>query len=654
MDGSSSAPSREQLIFTLNEAAEIEHNLMCTYLYAAFTLKDESEGLTAKEAEAVARWKRAIIDVAIDEMGHLSAVWNITSALGGAPNFWRDNFPLSPGRLPAGIVVKLAPFNQDVLQHFIFLERPHQSAEPDGEGFKADLTFKRGVEGVRLTPMPLDYDTVGDFYAELSAGLSALVASAGESAAFCGDPGLQLSSAEIDLTGCKPVICLKTALAAFNAIVTQGEGAPADTTGSHFQKFIAVREELKALKAANSSFEPAFPAAHNPVLRIPPNPQGRVWLENADAVATVDLANATYGLMLRLLGYSYALSGPSPEKSLAVDLSIELMRAVSALGERAARLPAGPSNPNCNAGMSFSTLRNAAALPVGESTRRFFIERMQQLAQAADTLAASGDARTVKAAKLLDNLAQRAAREFPAAAVQAPKKETAVTAPAGPEPAPPSRMEGDVEIVEGEKLTIIYQGKKCIHTRWCVTGAPKVFLANVEGPWIHPDDMDVEELASIARECPSGAIAYKRKDGQPEEAPPLVNLARVMEGGPYAVRGDIRLNGESIGYRATLCRCGKSKNKPFCDGSHHDEPHFDATGEPPTTDKTAMLPVRDGPLEINPALDGPLMVRGNFEIMAGTGRMLARVTKCALCRCGHSNTKPFCDGTHAKIGFKSG
>jgi len=654
MDGSSStAPTREQLIFSLNEAAELEHNLMCTYLYAAFSLKDgEAEGLTAKEAEAVARWRRAIIDVAIDEMGHLSAVWNITSALGGAPHFWRDNFPLSPGRLPASVVVKLAPFNEDVLQHFIFLERPHRSEEPDGAGFKPEMTFKRGVEGDRLTPMPLDYDTVGDFYAKLSADLSAFVASAGENAAFCGDPGLQLSAAEVDLTGCKPVICLKTAVAAFDAIVTQGEGAPADTTGSHFQRFIAVREEMKALKAANANFEPAFPAAHNPVLRIPPNPQGRVWLEDARAVATVDLANACYGLMLRLLGYSYALSGPSAEKSLAVDLSIEMMRAVSALGEHAARFPAGPSNPNCNAGMSFSTLRNSAPLPRGPSTRRFLTERMQQLARAADVLAASGGARALKAAQLLDVLAQRAVREFANVAAEAPAPQAAVAAKAAT-PAPPSRKEGDLEIVEGEKLTILYQGKKCIHTRWCVTGAPKVFLANVEGPWIHPDDMDVEELAGIARECPSGAIAYRRNDGQPDEAPPEVNLARIMEGGPYAVRADIRLNGEAIGYRATLCRCGKSKNKPFCDGSHHDEPHFDATGEPATTEKTAMLAVRDGPLEINPSLNGPLMLRGNFEIMAGTGRMVARVTKCALCRCGHSNTKPFCDGTHAKIGFNS-
>ena len=105
--------SREQLIFSLYEAAELEHNLMCTYLYAAFSLKDgEAEGLRPEEAEAVGHWRKAIIDVAIEEMGHLSAVWNITSALGGSPRFGRMNFPLDPGYLPAGIVVKLAPFTR--------------------------------------------------------------------------------------------------------------------------------------------------------------------------------------------------------------------------------------------------------------------------------------------------------------------------------------------------------------------------------------------------------------------------------------------------------------------------------------------------------------------------------------------------------------
>jgi len=164
--------------------------------------------------------------------------------------------------------------------------------------------------------------------------------------------------------------------------------------------------------------------------------------------------------------------------------------------------------------------------------------------------------------------------------------------------------------------------------------------------------MDAEELMAVARECPSGAIQYRRKDGGREEQAPPVNLISTRESGPYAFRGDLRIDGAPIGYRATLCRCGASKNKPFCDGSHHDI-GFNASGEPATGADTAMLDVRDGPIDIAPQTDGPLAVRGNMEIISGTGRVVARPQSARLCRCGHSSTKPFCDNTHIKIGFKS-
>src|ERR1700691_2986136 len=105
--------TREHAFHALYEASELEHNLMCTYLYAAFSLKDgQQDGLSAAEAAAVQRWEQVLIGVAIEEMGHLAAVWNITSALGGSPRIGRANFPLDPGNLPASIVVKLAPFNE--------------------------------------------------------------------------------------------------------------------------------------------------------------------------------------------------------------------------------------------------------------------------------------------------------------------------------------------------------------------------------------------------------------------------------------------------------------------------------------------------------------------------------------------------------------
>ena len=416
---------REILINALYEAAELEHNLMCTYLYAAASLRSgEAEGLSAEEAAAVKRWRSVLLAVTIQEMGHLAAVWNITSALGASPRIGRTNFPLDPGYLPAGITVKLAPFNAETLQHFIFLERPHGSTEPEGAGFACERPYVRGTDRPHLTPMGRDYDTVGVFYERLGQGLCTFVERNGEAVAFDGDPALQLSQVEVNLPGARPVRCLKTALAAFTAIVEQGEGAPRDSADSHFQKFLGIRSELQSLRQKNPSFVPAFPAATNPVLRRPPRPEGHVWIENADAFTTVDIANASYALMLRLIGYAYVLRGPGEEKSLIVDLAIGLMQAMMPLAERAARLPAGPSSPGCNAGVSFITLRDPGPLPPGRAARRLLLERFAQLAEAAAPLRASGDPRAVAAADHLARLAARAAREFERAA-QAPLAEAA-------------------------------------------------------------------------------------------------------------------------------------------------------------------------------------------------------------------------------------
>jgi CDGSH-type Zn-finger protein/uncharacterized Fe-S cluster protein YjdI len=535
--------------------------------------------------------------------------------------------------------------------------------------------------------MPIDYSTVGEFYAVLGEGLRALVARVGEAAAFSGDPALQLSSTETALPWARPVRCSKTAMEAFDAIVRQGEGAPGHSAGSHFERFCTIRDEYRALRAINPAFAPSLPAAVNPVLRRPPRPEGRVWLETESASATVDVANAAYGLMLRLLAYSYAVAAPHPDKTLAVDLATGLMRAMAQFGQHAARLPAGPSNPQCNAGMSFTTLRDAAALPPGPAARRFFIERLAEVARAAAGLPDRGAARIQEGTRMLQSLAERAAKRFdvaaplaaaplaaappvaaspsagppaaagvsgaaspPLAAVATVAQSAGVAPSAGNGSEPTSVVDG-VEYVEGRAMTLIYEGHRCIHSRFCVTGAPRVFLANVKGPWIHPDALDVERLVAIAEECPSGAIRYRRKDGRPDETAPPVNLAAIRENGPYAFRAPLVLDGAQTGFRATLCRCGASKNKPFCDGSHH-AIEFSATGEP-ASGQTDMLPVRDGVLAVDPQVDGPLRVRGNLEITSGTGRVVARVASTYLCRCGGSAKKPFCDGTHARIGFRS-
>ena len=205
------------------------------------------------------------------------------------------------------------------------------------------------------------------------------------------------------------------------------------------------------------------------------------------------------------------------------------------------------------------------------------------------------------------------------------------------------------EVVRGKHALIRFEAKKCIHSRQCVLGRPDVFVPNVEGEWIHPDAATPDELLALAISCPSGAIEVERLDGNPGETPPKVNLARVRENGPLALHAEMTIAGHGPQLRATLCRCGASANKPFCDGSHT-AAGFVATGEP-ATKPTEPLAVRNGPVDVKPLPTGPRQETGPLEIVSGTGRTTDRAERVFFCRCGASANKPYCDGTHNKIGF---
>jgi CDGSH-type Zn-finger protein/uncharacterized Fe-S cluster protein YjdI len=207
------------------------------------------------------------------------------------------------------------------------------------------------------------------------------------------------------------------------------------------------------------------------------------------------------------------------------------------------------------------------------------------------------------------------------------------------------------EIVPGSKVTIRFETKRCIHSRHCVLDRPDVFVPNVSGEWIHPDAATPEEIVELAHNCPSGAIAYERQDGGANEQPPLVNVVRVRENGPLAFHAPLVVGGAGIGMRATLCRCGASKNKPYCDSSHV-AAGFTASGEPAPAESAPLSP-RNGTLNIAPLPNGPLRVTGPLEVVSGTGHTVLKATETYFCRCGASAKKPYCDGSHARVGFKS-
>ena len=224
-----------------------------------------------------------------------------------------------------------------------------------------------------------------------------------------------------------------------------------------------------------------------------------------------------------------------------------------------------------------------------------------------------------------------------------------------------------VEVVTGKQATIRFDAEKCIHSRNCVLAHPDVFVPNVQGAWIHPDAQPVQALIRIGQNCPSGAIRVTRtaienmaedaagdaaQDVQSSDGLPLVNTVRIRENGPLAFEAALQIRGLSAPTpRATLCRCGQSKKKPYCDGSHV-AAGFAATGEPPTQAFDGLA-LRDGPVNIMPIPNGPLRVVGSLELVSGTGRTCNKMSEAYLCRCGQSSNKPYCDGSHKAAGFQA-
>lgn len=206
------------------------------------------------------------------------------------------------------------------------------------------------------------------------------------------------------------------------------------------------------------------------------------------------------------------------------------------------------------------------------------------------------------------------------------------------------------EVVKGKQVVIAFRGERCIHSRHCVLDRPDVFVPNVKGEWICPDKASPAEVLELAHNCPSGAIQCEGVDGAAMELAPVVNTVRIRENGPLAFRAPLQINDHPEGYRLTLCRCGASANKPYCDGSHA-AAGFTATGEV-AVQASQPLAQRNGALTVATVPDGPLHVKGNIEVVTGTGRTVNRLTECWLCRCGASKNKPYCDGSHRDAGFK--
>tara|TARA_R110000868_G_scaffold235273_8_gene489115 strand:+ start:22862 stop:23518 length:657 start_codon:yes stop_codon:yes gene_type:complete len=218
-------------------------------------------------------------------------------------------------------------------------------------------------------------------------------------------------------------------------------------------------------------------------------------------------------------------------------------------------------------------------------------------------------------------------------------------------------MESKIYTYSSNEVEVTWDQKRCIHAKECVHGSPDVFDITKK-PWINPENLSsLTNLKKVIMACPSGALHYKLIDDSELESPESKNSITIQENGPLYVRGNISVidaeDNELINdTRIAFCRCGASKNKPFCDNSHIEANFESGTDYNPERLEMEPSETDGGDLKVKLIPNGPFVVEGNYEI-SGETQNTKTAKKMSFCRCGASSNKPFCDGTHRKVEFTS-
>ncbi|HEV7474180.1 MAG TPA: ferritin-like domain-containing protein [Pyrinomonadaceae bacterium] len=399
--------TREDLINTLHLAAELEHNLMCQYLFAAYTMKrSTSEGLSEVQLEQTRGWGALMTLVARQEMEHMGLVLNLLTAIGGTPYFRRPNFPQRKDRYgKLGIKSELTRFDKETIKRFQGFEAPHPEPGPEFCATRG-VVAKNGREGIRalllapqvFTPRPapvtanatggaqipqaeIQFTSVQDLYVSLAAGFVTVVEQIGEKSLFIGDanaeiwggPGTpygegsmdDLSQYGLDLI---QVVDLKSAIDAIVEIVEQGEGILAPPDYVEHTHYCIYTNMLNDMLNEKPGFDAARPVVRNPLTRMHPDitaPREVNIITRPETREIASLFNLTYETMLLMMLFLY---GSSPKtKQLRVDfmnaIFFPLMTMfIRPLSEVLTQLPAFKDKKG-NAGPGFELSQDMLVLP---------------------------------------------------------------------------------------------------------------------------------------------------------------------------------------------------------------------------------------------------------------------------------------------------
>ena len=640
---------REALVYMLCEAAELEHGIMCQYLFAAFSLKQrEDEGLTAGELAAVDRWRKAISHVATEEMLHLALVQNLLSAIGAAPHFGRPNLPAPAHHYPAGVNLTLVPFGEPALRHFIFLERP--------EGM--DLRGARGIdvpmhEAVPLmserdiVPQPQDFATVGHLYRSIEQGLAHLCEKFGERGLFVGPPRAQAISENFQWPELVAVTDLASAQKAIDTILEQGEGARGHWQQAHFGQFVQILQEYRDTLAANPGFDPVRRVMF---ATVRPSEHDDTVPQIGDRVTSRvgDLFNVSYEILLQTFERYFAHTEETDQQlGTLADATVSLMlRVLKPLGSLITTLPVGPAFPGMNAGPSFELFyENDYLMPHRGAAWALLEERLREAANFCALVQEIGPgpvANELEAVResltdVADSLAARfhewgATSRFASATREEPERPNLKAAKARSRRA--ASLARAVSSVDGTS-----SGSKRLVR----------LFDSARMPLDHGADGETAArlVESVLRPL-AEAVTGKRLRARTKSA----------EKGGGAVAADFDEQLWMLAQDATKLlagwRGGGDQKTLLMEATAALQDLALRSPPPEAVDarRAALRGLQAGlPQEIRCAHNGPYIVTNAEHVRDWLGQEIQLSPQVALCRCGESALKPVCDGACATSGF---
>ncbi len=396
--------TRSELLSLLSEACELEHGLACTYLFAAFSLKDGAQdGLSWEDQQRTRKWAAQLYFVASQEMLHLAQAWNLLAAIGGTPYYGRPNFPQGARYYPLDLPFELRPFSLETLDRFIKFEAPEEQANR----LRCQIRHGTPVDNEEF-----DYSTVGELYSLIESGFDNIP----EETLFVGPRAAQIDAAFVHFPDILRVVDRDSARKAIASIKAQGEGTRLDHVDCHFGIFRGIRDELAATPQPAGGFARA--CAANPVTRIRADQSSAPSRTGGHAVSVIThpsslelavLFDDLYGLMLRMLAYAFA-PGSATARWLeeVCRVAIEIMvTCLKPLGEALATLPLERNVSEARAGAPFALTR-VVLLPSSPATaHRLIVERLGDLAGTAEEAARRVDGK-------LPDVGPKLARIWPA------------------------------------------------------------------------------------------------------------------------------------------------------------------------------------------------------------------------------------------------